>query len=448
MTCSLRIVVPALLFSCAGCWTATAWQTESELEWNQFLGPAGNGHATARNLPIELTDASNVDWQTSIPGRGWSSPLIAGNEIWLTTAIETEATGEELDQKMESADIGGMSAWSSVQLQAVCLDRQTGTIRQTVDLFTIDDPPLIHSLNSFASPTPVADQQTIYCHFGAFGTAAVDRTSGRVLWRNTENVIDHQTGPGSSPILHEQLLILHCDGCDQQYICALDTKDGRQVWRTDRSGEMSPEGMYKKAFCTPIVITRGQHQELISPAANWVYGYDPASGQELWRISYGQLGFSNVARPIVDGQTLYVCSCFMQSKLLAIDLSGDQPLDEDNVKWSYKGQVPNMSTPVIVDGLIYFTSDRGIMTCVDAASGEKLWQSRLGRGFSSSPVFADGKLYVGDQEGTMFVIQPDATELSLLATNQLDSQIMASPAAIKDSLYVRTAKSLYHFRRK
>ena len=297
----------------------TGFQDDGNCMWDQFLGPAGNGHSTATNLPTNLDDAANIEWRVDIPGRAWSSPLILEDEIWITTAIETEATGDALAEKMEQADIGGMTAWDSVQLQAIRLKRSDGSIQQTVDLFRIDDPPLIHSLNSFASPTPVADDETVYCHFGAFGTAAVDRRTGNVNWRNTENVIDHQTGPGSSPILNGEMLILHCDGCDQQYVCALDTKSGEQLWRTDRSGEMHPEGMYNKAFCTPIVIERGGNLELISPAANWVYGYNPANGEELWRVTYGQLGFSNVARPLVDQETLYVCSCFMQSRLLAID---------------------------------------------------------------------------------------------------------------------------------
>ncbi len=447
MYCSLRVLLPVLIIA-SGCGLRlSAWQRQSEQRWDQFLGPSGNGHSAARNLPIDLSSESALAWRTDIPGRGWSSPLVLEDEIWLTTAIEQPADAGDPEPKTATAAASGGSAWSSVQLQAVCLDRHRGGIKRTVDLFAIVDPPAIHSLNSFASPTPVTDGEVVYCHFGAFGTAAVARMTGAVIWRNTDNVIEHEAGPGSSPILHNGLLIMHCDGCDQQYVCALNASDGRQVWRTDRSGEMNPVGMYKKAFCTPIVISRGQHHELVSPAANWVYGYDPATGQELWRVSYGQLGFSNVARPLWDGHTLYVCSCFMQSKLLAIDVTGDQPLDESRIKWTYQGQVPNMPSPIIVDGLIYFTSDRGIITCLDSGTGERKWQDRLGRGFSASPLYADGKLFWGDHDGKLHVLQPSGEEMNLLATHELDSQIMASPAAVDDSLFVRTATSLYHFRR-
>ena len=422
-------------------------QDASSPPWNQFRGPHGNGHSTAVNVPVDLSEESNLAWRTSLPGRGWSSPLILGDEIWLTTALETEADPEPREPPPESASGQGLSAFSVIQLQAICLDRKTGDILRAVDLFSVEDPPLIHSMNSFASPTPVADEQFVYCHFGTFGTAAVDRQSGEVVWRDTTHTIDHETGPGSSPILHDGLLIVHCDGTDEQYVCALDARDGREVWKTERSGEMSPVGMYKKAFSTPIVIRRGDHQELVSAAANWVYAYDPATGRELWRVSYGQLGFSNVARPLMHDQLLLVCSCFMKSRMLAIDVSGSQPVNDDRIQWTYQGQVPNMPSPIVVEGMVYFASDRGIVTCVDATSGEKQWQQRLAGACSASPVLADGYLFLGDHEGVLHVLQPSPEGLQVIASNPLDGRIMASPAAVDESLFVRTDQSLYHFRK-
>lgn len=424
-----------------------AWQVGTTHDWNQFRGPTADGYAITGSLPDDLGNEANLAFKVAVPGRGWSSPLIMEDEIWLTTAIENELSPDEKAKRLESATIGGMAAFASVDLKAICLARETGIIRRTIDLFHVDSPPLIHSLNSFASPTPVADEEFIYCHFGAFGTAAVNRKSGEVAWRNSENVIDHETGPGSSPILYNGKLIFHCDGTDQQYICALDIKSGKQVWRTNRSGEMNPVGMYKKAFCTPLVIQRNGKAELISPAADWFYGYDPETGTERWRVSYGQQGFSNVSMPFVNDNTLFVCSCFMESRLVAVDLSGEGGLNDSCIKWSFKGQVPNMPTPILVDGLIYFTSDRGVITCLDSVHGEKRWQGRLGRGYSSSPLYADGKLYFGDHDGVLHIVRPDGTELQIVAEHELDSQIMATPAAVDDSLFIRTANSLYRFRK-
>lgn len=420
-------------------------QPVHETDWPQFRGPSGNGHAEAANLPVAVNDTTNVVWKTELPGRGWSSPVMIDGKAWMTTAIEIEATGDELKEKMKKADIGGMSAYSRVELKALCVDLETGKLDATVDLFTVNDPPLIHSMNSFASPTPVVDGEHAYFHFGTFGTAAINRKSKEVVWKTQEYPLEHQTGPGSSPVLHNGLLILHCDGCDLQYVVALDTETGNEVWRTDRSGEMHENPMFKKAFSTPMIVKRGETEQLISAAANWVYAYDPTSGEELWKLSYGQLGFSNVARPIMMGDTMYICSCFMKSKLMAIDLSGTKPVSESDIKWTFDRQVPNMPSPVVAEGAIYFVNDRSITTCLDAETGDQHWQTRLEGTFSASPLYADGKIYFANQDGELFVVKPNTKELETLAVNQLDSQIMASPAAIGNALYVRTARSFYRF---
>ncbi|MGI9518527.1 MAG: PQQ-binding-like beta-propeller repeat protein [Pirellulaceae bacterium] len=414
-------------------------------DWPEFRGPFGNGHSTATNLPVEFDDSTNLKWKRRIPGRAWSSPVVIGNQIWMTTAIETGDADDAEAPGTDQPKGQSRSGTKRVDLLAICLNRQSGGIEHLVDLFVIDDPPVIHSLNSYASPTPVTDDDHVYVHFGTFGTAAVARKSGELVWKTQDYPIDHETGPGSSPILHNGMLIFHCDGTDQQYIVALDKQTGEQVWRTDRSGEMHEVGMYKKAFCTPIVVERDSRKELISPAANWIYAYDPTTGEELWKLGYGQLGFSNVARPVIRDRMLYVCSCYMKSKLMAIDVSGDGPVADEDVQWSYARQVPNMSSPIEVDGYMYFTSDRGIATCLDAESGDVAWQERLEGEFSASPVYADGKLFFGNRDGRLYVVRPNPESLEILASNDLDSAIMASPAAVDRSLLVRTEESLYCF---
>lgn len=444
--CPAQFLVLILL--CFGpVWVIQAQDEKSSLDWPEFRGPAGNGHAVgAQDLPTEFNDQQNLIWKSELPGRAWSSPVFADDQIWLTTAIEHQATAEELAaKKQEAPNAEGHSAFSKIDLKALKLDRETGELEAAIDLFTIDSPPVIHSLNSFASPTPVCDAERVYFHFGTFGTVAINRKTGEVVWRTQDYPLEHEAGPGSSPILYQGLLIVNCDGCDQQYVVALDAETGKQIWKTDRTGKLHDSPMMKKAFCTPIIVKRGGKDEMISPGANWVYGYEPTTGKEKWKVSYGQLGFSNVARPVVDGETFYVCTCFGKSKIIAIDFSGEGALTESNIKWDYKKQVPNMPSPIVVDNAIYFVNDRGIMTCLDAETGQEHWQSRLRGGFSSSPMMADGKIYVGNHDGEMFVIEPNKEELVILAENKLDAQIMASPAAVDRTLYIRTAESLYRF---
>lgn len=442
---ALRKLVMALLMAAIFCPLLPA-QSKS-IHWPQFRGPLGSGHAVdASDLPSQFDDGKNLVWKTDLPGRAWSSPVFVDDQIWLTTAVEHKATPEKLEaMKRDNNNRQGLSAFSSVDLKALRLDRETGRVVAEVDLFTVENPPVIHSLNSFASPTPVVDDKHVYFHFGTFGTAAVERKSNAVVWQTQNYPLEHEAGPGSSPVLNNGLLIVNCDGCDQQFVVALDAETGEQVWKTERTGKLNPSPMMKKAFCTPIIAQRNGRDELISPGANWVYAYEPDTGEELWKVSYGQLGFSNVAQPVTDGETLFVCTCFGKSKIMAIDFSGESPITEDNIKWDYRKQVPNMPSPIVIDGAVYFVNDRGIMTCLDAETGTRYWQSRLRGGFSSSPLLADGKIYVGNHDGEMFVIEPNKKELVILAENTLDSQIMASPVAFGQTLYVRTADSLYRF---
>ena len=444
--CFFQLTV-CIFLSCVPAFVTQAQGPEASRDWPEFRGPYGNGHAVGTlDLPTEFNDQKNLIWKRELPGRAWSSPVFIGNQIWLTTAIEHKTTPEELEAlKRDQPESEGHSVFSKIDLKALRIDRESGELQATIDLFTIDRPPIIHSLNSFASPTPVCDAERVYFHFGTFGTVALNRQSGEVVWQTQDYRLEHEAGPGSSPILYRGLLIVHCDGCDQQYVVALDAETGEQVWKTDRTGKLHDSPMMKKAFCTPIIVDRGGKDEMISPGANWVYGYDPMTGNEKWKISYGQLGFSNVARPVIDGETFYVCTCFSKSKIIAIDFSGEGELTESNIKWDYKKQVPNMPSPIVVDNAIYFVNDRGIMTCLDAETGQEHWQSRLRGGFSSSPILADGKIYLGNHDGEMFVIEPNKEGLVILAENKLDGQIMASPAAIDRTLFVRTAESLYRF---
>jgi outer membrane protein assembly factor BamB len=392
-------------------------------DWQEFRGAGGRGIARASGLPLSW-GPGDFRWRVDLPGKGWSSPVLADNQIWMTTAITVSKEPR-----------------SGLSLAALCVDRETGELLHQLELFRVPQPPEIHTLNSYASPTPVIAGEVVYCNFGTMGTAAVQRSTGNVLWRNSELKFEHEAGPGSSPIVSGELVIVHCDGTDRQFVTAFRQVDGSIAWQTERSGELHPEGMMKKAFSTPLVVESSIGPQLISPGANWVYGYDPQTGRELWKVAYGKLGFSNVPRPLLGNGLLYICTGYNQASLLALKFDGGGQLSEGDIVWRFEKQVPTMPTPILVDNLLFMVSDKGVAPCLDAVSGKQFWQKRLGGEFSASPILADGRLYFCSHAGEVFVLAPKA-EFELLATNELPGGIMATPAAVENQLIIRTKSGL------
>jgi outer membrane protein assembly factor BamB len=426
----------AALVSSATCSQLAA----AEAEWPQFRGPDGQGHATATDLPTKWSETENVAWKTPLPGRGWSSPVIAGNEIWLTTAVETPITEAEKKERLKN-NTGNqpLTVSGELSLRALCVDRESGKLLHDVELFTEPHPQPTHAMNSFASPTPVIEDGKLYCHFGTHGTTCLDTATQKVLWTNRSLHLEHENGAGSSPVLWGDALIFHCDGSDVQYIVALDKQTGQVAWKTDRSGKMNDDPQLKKAYGTPLVVDIAGRPELLSPASDWLYAYDPATGKELWKLNYGALGFSIVPRPVAGDGMLFMCTSFMQSELLAIKLDGGA---QPTIAWRYGRQVPRMPSPLLVGKELYLLSDGGIATCLDAASGRVLWTKRLTGNFCASPLLADGKIFVSNRDGATMVIEP-GDEFQELAINRLEGAIMASPAALGHALYIRTDKALY-----
>ncbi len=411
-------------------------------EWPQWRGPRGDGHApAAHDLPVTWSETENVAWRTAIPGRGWSSPVIADGRIWMTTAIEREASPEERASATDGKKMAAQLAVSGgLTIRAIGVEASTGTIVHDVELLTVTNPQPIHKLNSFASPSPVLAAGRLYVHCGDFGAACVDTSTGKVLWKNRELRLNHENGPGSTPVLWQDKLIVHLDGSDVQSIAAYDTATGKVAWQTARSGTLREDPDLKKAYATPIIVECGGRDVVISPAADWLYAYDPATGRELWKVSYGVLGFSIVPRPVASGDFLYLSTSFNQPELLAVRLAGTTTAPE--IAWREKKGAPTMSSPLLVDGLIAMVSDKGVGTCLDAQTGEPVWSHRLGGNFSSSPLFADGRIYIGNRDGDTFVLEP-GREFKLLATNHLDGGIFATPAAVGRAIFLRTEHALY-----
>ena len=410
------------------------------IDWPEWRGPNGLGHSDARNLPTTWSESKNVAWKTPIPGKGHSTPVINGNQIWLTSAFETPEDPAKIRDRLKS-NTGSqpLTLLSFVRLNAICIDRTTGKVLHNLPLLEVANPQWVHKLNSYASPPPVLEAGRLYCHFGAFGTACVDTATARVLWRNQKHHVKHENGPGSSPVLHSDRLILHMDGSDKQYVVALDKRTGKSAWKTDRSGRLNSNPQLKKAYGTPLLLDMNGKTTVVSTGADWLYGYDPANGKELWKVPYGILGFSNVSRPVAGNGMLYFSTCFMKGNLLAMKYEG---LEKPEVQWKFTKGAPKMPSPILVGGELYYVTDNGIANCLDARTGEAIWRERVGGEYSASPIYADGKLYFPSQYGTTLILKPGRT-FAKLAENKLDGRHMASFAPVDGSLFIRTDKALY-----
>jgi len=414
---------------------------QGALDWPQWRGPDGMGHAVgAKGLPTKWSEKENVTWRRDIPGKGHSSPVIAGNEIWMTAAHETPEDPKKAKERLKkNTGSQPLILLSQVDLHAVCIDKQSGKILKDVKLMTDNEPQWVHHWNSYASPSPIIDDKNLYCHFGSYGTAALERSTGKVLWTNQKIKVMHENGPGSTPVLFENLLILHFDGSDQQFVVALDKDTGKEVWRTKRSGKMNNNPQLQKAYGTPIIVEMKGKPTVVSTGADWLYGYEARTGKELWKVNYGVLGFSNVSKPIVGHGMIYFSTCFMKANFLAVKYEG---VEKPEIVWKVTKAVPKTPSPILVGDEIYYMDDKGIGTCLDAHTGKVHWMERVGGQYAASPTYADGKLYFPDQYGKTLVIKP-GKKLEVLAENELKGKHKASFAVADNAFFVRTDKALY-----
>ena len=410
--------------------------------WPQWRGPEANGHAGKAGYPSEWNKVKNVAWKSVLPGRGHSSPVHDGDTIWVTTAIETPASEAEKKERLKAnKGLPTVTVLSKVSLRALRIDPKSGKVVKNVEIFGKKQPQWVHKLNSYASPTPVIEDGKVYFHFGAYGNACIDAKTGKILWKNDDKAlwVMHENGPGSSPLVWDDLMIFHLDGSDKQHVVALYKDSGKIAWKTKRSGELRENPQLQKSYSTPIVETFNGKPVLISCGADWVYGYDPRNGKELWKIKYGHLGFSNVARPITGHGMIYLSTCFMKAEILAFRYEG---LKTPELVWRLD-RGPKMPSPILVGNELYVVNDGGILTCVDALSGDLHWRERLDGEFSSSPTYAGGLLYFSDRNGVTTVIKPGKS-LKVVGKNELDGTAhMASFAALGKSFLVRTEEALY-----
>ena len=388
-------------------------------DWPEFRGPTGQGHATTTKLPLEWSSTQNVAWKQPVPGRGWSSPSLAGGRLFLTSAV-----GE-----------GGESKRS---LRALCLDEPTGKILWDVALFDQDASaaPRIHGKNSHASPTPLVADGRVYVHFGHQGTACLD-LNGKVIWKNTELSYSPVHGNGGSPILVGDKLVFSCDGGNDPFIVALDKSTGKVIWKTPRI----TTAKRTFSFSTPLLITVNGKQQIISPGSGAVCAFDPQSGKEIWRARYGE-GYSVIPRPVLGHGMIFIGTGYDTPIVMAIRVDGTGDVTDTHVAWTLKKGAPNTPSLLLVGAEVYMVSDGGIASCVDAKTGTVHWQERVGGNYSASPVFANGRIYFQNEEGIGVVVKA-GKEFQKLASNDLGERSLASYAVAEDAFYIRTEQHLY-----
>ncbi|QDT52697.1 outer membrane biogenesis protein BamB [Caulifigura coniformis] len=386
-------------------------------DWLDFRGPTAQGLSDATRLPTTWSETENVVWKTEIPGLGWSTPVIVGNRLFITTAVQE-----------------GDDAQS---LRALCIDPRSGEILWNNELFRTESKVEIHKKNSHASASPLIDGDRVFLHFGPHGTAAVD-FDGKVLWKTNELKYLPQHGVGGSPALAGNHLVICCDGHDSQYVAALDKTTGHVAWKTPRDVGFS-KGF---SFGTPLVVDINGQTQAICPGSGAIMSYDPANGKELWRVRHGN--WSVVPRPVYANGLVIACTGYEKGKILAIDPTGSGDITDSHVKWSLERGVPYNPSPVVVGDDVYFVSDAGIISCVDVSSGKVHWTERVGGKYSASLLYADGKIYAQNEEGRSIVFKPGHT-FEKIAENEFANGLRtyASYTPIDGALFLRSESHLY-----
>ena len=401
------------------------WSQESG-SWTHFRGSNLNGISSEKGFPSTWNDSANIAWKVPESGKGWSSPVVFGKQVWFTTANQ-----------------------ESMEMRALCVDLETGLTLRDRLMFHPEKLYRIHAINSYATPTPAIEEDFIYLHFGRYGTACLNTSTGETKWERTDLQCEHIQGPGSSLMIYKDKLIVHLEGTDHQQILALDKHTGKTIWIAERPAElydlMAPIG--KKAFVTPIIVNVKGRDLLISNGSNVCIAYDPLTGIEVWRISQGD--DSTISMPVEGDGLVFFYTSFVTgedgkkyAELFAVDPDGAGDIGKTHIRWRMKAPILQLSTPVYVNGLLYTVDARGVFYCLDAKTGEVNWSENLKGKYHSSPIYADGLLYISSIRGETFVYRA-GPEPELVAKNMLEGEIWATPALTGGAILMRTSEYLY-----
>lgn len=396
-------------------------------DWTHFRGSRLNGIAEKDVIPVKW-DASVVRWKKEVHDKGHSSPVVYGNQVWLTTA---KADG--------------------TALYALCYDFETGNLIYDIPVFSPAQADEKHQMNTFATPTPCIEKGFVYVHYGNPGTACINTSTGKIAWKNSDFKCNFVQGPASSPVLYKNLVILHYEGVDIRFVVALDKGTGKLVWKSDRPGEpyepLTEIG--RKAYITPLLINVKGKDMLISNSSAVCIAYEPATGKEIWRLVHG--AESTIAMPIAENGLVYWYTGYMVDKdeskytdFLAVNPDGKGDIGSSNITWQKKDGLSHnqMLTPVIKDGLIYTCNSRNIIQCIDAKTGQEVWSKHVIADYDASPLWINGNVWFFSGKGDILVLKAGRS-YQVVAQNKTDSGIFATPAVVNNSMIMRTQGFLY-----
>ena len=397
---------------------------EANEQWSQFRGHFGNGIIKSTSAPINWSENRNIDWKTPIHDRGWSSPVIWNDQIWMTTATK-----------------------EGNKMYAICVNKLSGKIEHDIHVFDVKSPQAITNENTYASPTPVVEEGRVYAHFGTYGTVCISTKDGQILWKRRDLNCDHEigAGPASSPFIYNNFLIFNVDGRDVQYVIALNKETGETAWKTNRSVDFSDVQInQRKAYGTPFIIPRGNSNQMVSIGAKGVYSYDPENGKELWKAEHR--GWSIAPRPVYGEGLVFTMIDRDRPEMWAIDPSGSGDITETHIEWKETKRMPPRASPIFFKGLLFVVDRNGYISCLEAKTGKSLWQKRMKGRFSASPVLANDLLYFFNEDTVCTIIKP-VKELIIVAENKLsDGKLLATPAFDENSIYIRTENNLYRIK--
>lgn len=435
----LRITLVIALISSLTLLSTTVGATN----WPQWRGPGGMGISTEKNLPVEWSATKNIKWKTPIAGRAHSSPVVWGNRLFLTTAIEGPIVPgakavKHMDGDKEFLHPDSIGADRKHTFKVICLNASNGKVLWEQTAFEGTPYDNRHRKSSFAASTPATDGKMVYAFFGTEGLYAYDM-NGKLQWKADLGKLGTVgMGTGTSPIVHEDFVIVQCDEENgaASFIVAVDKKTGKEAWRTPRKVQVS--------WATPILVTTAKRSELITSGTEAIVAYDPMTGKELWR--HKGVESNAIPSPVANQEMVFLSAGFPAKIAMAIRLgqSGDLT-DSPNVAWKYAKGTAYVPSPILYGDYLYLTTDRGILTCLDAKTGEVKYEGGripIPATFTASPVAFDGKILLTSEDGDTFIVKAGPKH-EILGTNSVGEPVYASPAIADRKIFIRGENNIY-----